>query len=90
MDISLKSRRHLDFREISKCSLNPQHLLPQIEMDVQMVDLPWGYQSYHEVLQSIYFLEFIYCWYWLPLALPLDHLPPIGLVTLPLILHMEE
>ena len=65
-------------------------MLPQIEMDVQMVDLPWGEQSYQEVLQSIHFLECLYCWHWLPLALPLDHLLPIDLVVIPLTLHLEE
>ena len=53
-------------------------------MDVRMVDLLWGEQSYQEVLQSIYFLECLYCWHWIPLALPIDHIPPIGIIEIPL------
>ena len=66
-----------------------QHLLPQIEMDVQMVDLTWGERSYQEVFQCIHFLECLYFWHWIPLALPIDNLPPIGLVALPMNLHLE-
>ena len=55
-----------------------------------MVHLPWGERSLQEVFQSIHFLECLYCWHWLHLALPLDHHPPIDLVEIPLTLHMEE
>ena len=48
-----------------------------------MVDLPWGEQSYQEVLQSIHFLECLYCCHRLRLALPIDHPPPIDVVEIP-------
>ena len=55
----------------SDTAIIAQHLLPYIEIDVQMVDFPWGERSYQEVLQSIYLLECIYGCPWLPLVLPL-------------------